>query len=269
MNVPRAPGVPLRRTRYASHRVARPALVLLAPGAGAPSTSPWMAAWAERLGTLGDVIRFDYPYMRAGRRSPDRLPVLLEAHRGALATARAGRRGPVVLAGKSMGSRVGCHLALEEAVDALVCLGYPLRGVRGELRSEVLLALRTPILFVQGTRDPLCSLDPVQHRRRLHPAPDVLERVERAERVARPLHEEDGRAEREEDLGPELAAHATQRVPEADECVDRLLEREVAADARAHGLAGQDDGAAPPRARRRERLAVCVDEDWQSVRAAP
>src|SRR6266511_4241867 len=178
MHVPRAPGVPLRRTRYASHRVARPALVLLAPGAGAPSTSPWMAAWAERLGTLGDVIRFDYPYMRAGRRSPDRLPVLLEAHRGALATARAGRRGPVVLAGKSMGARVGCHLTLEEAVDALVCLGYPLRGARGELRSEVLIALRPPILFVQGTRDPLCPLEALEDVRRRMKAPSTLYQVE-------------------------------------------------------------------------------------------
>jgi len=137
-----------------------------------------MSAWAERLGTLGDVIRFDYRYMRTGRRSPDRLPVLLEAHREALAAARAGRRGPVVLAGKSMGSRVGCHLALEEAVDALVCLGYPLRGVRGELRSEVLIALRTPILFVQGTRDPLCPLDALEDVRRRMQAPSTLYRVE-------------------------------------------------------------------------------------------
>src|SRR5512145_321110 len=111
--------------------MARP-LILFAPGAGAPSTSPWMSAWAERLATLGAVVRLDYPYMRAGRRSPDRLPILVSAHRDALAGARGRRRGPVVLAGKSMGSRVGCHLALEEQVDALVCLGYPLRGARGD-----------------------------------------------------------------------------------------------------------------------------------------
>ncbi len=139
-----------------------------------------MSAWAERLGTFGNVVSFDYPYMRAGRRSPDRLPVLVDAHREALAAARARRRGPIVLAGKSMGSRVGCHLALEEAVDALVCLGYPLRGVRGELRSEVLLALRTPILFVQGTRDPLCPLDALEDVRRRMQAPSMLYRVEGA-----------------------------------------------------------------------------------------
>ena len=60
-----------------------------------------------------------------------------------------------------MGGRVGCHLSLEEKVDGLVCLGYPLcaMGDRTKLRDEVLRALSTPILFVQGTRDPLCPLD--------------------------------------------------------------------------------------------------------------
>jgi predicted alpha/beta-hydrolase family hydrolase len=59
-----------------------------------------------------------------------------------------------------MGSRIGCHLALEEPVDAIVCLGYPLvsPGPSKKLRDEVLLATTTPILFVQGTRDSLCPL---------------------------------------------------------------------------------------------------------------
>lgn len=158
-------------------RMAKP-LILFAPGAGAPSSSPWMSAWARRLGALGEVVPFDFPYMRAGRRSPDRLPVLVEAQRAALASATAGKRRPVVLAGKSMGSRVGCHLALEERVGALVCLGYPLRGGRGELRSEVLLALRTPILFVQGSRDALCPLEDLGSVRRRMRAASELHVVE-------------------------------------------------------------------------------------------
>ena len=135
-------------------------LILFAPGAGAPSTSTWMQAWTGRLGTLGDVVAFDYPYMRAGRRSPDRPATLIAAHREALAAARQRFTGPVVLAGKSMGSRIGCHAALVEPdVRALVCLGYPLKsGATGAQRDEVLVALRGPVLFVQGTRDPLCPL---------------------------------------------------------------------------------------------------------------
>jgi predicted alpha/beta-hydrolase family hydrolase len=156
---------------------ARP-LLLLAPGAGAPSTSAWMAAWARRLAALGEVVRFDYPYMRSGRRSPDRLPVLIEAHRAALAEARGRHPGPAVLVGKSMGGRVGCHLALTEPVDALVCLGYPLRSPRGELRDEVLVALRTPILFVQGSRDALCPLAALEEVRARMSAPTALHVVE-------------------------------------------------------------------------------------------
>jgi predicted alpha/beta-hydrolase family hydrolase len=153
-------------------------LLLFAPGAGAPSTSAWMERWATRLGALGEVVRFDYPYVKAGRRSPDRLPVLVAAHRAALAEARARRPGSVVLVGKSMGGRIGCHVALEEEVHAIVCLGYPLRGQRGAVRDEVLLAQRTPILFVQGSRDPLCPLDLLEPVRGRMTAPTALHVVE-------------------------------------------------------------------------------------------
>ena len=60
-----------------------------------------------------------------------------------------------------MGGRVGCHVSLEEKIEGLVCLGYPLcaMGDRTKVRDEVLRALTTPILFVQGSRDALCPLD--------------------------------------------------------------------------------------------------------------
>lgn len=154
------------------------ALVLFAPGAGAPSTSDWMKAWRRRLSKLGKVATFDYPYMKEGRRAPDKLPRLIEAHRAALIRAKKRHGGPVILAGKSMGSRIGCHVALEEAVDALVCFGYPLKGVSGAIRDEVLLALRTPILFVQGTRDPLCPLPLLAKVRKRMKAPSTLHVVE-------------------------------------------------------------------------------------------
>jgi predicted alpha/beta-hydrolase family hydrolase len=139
-----------------------------------------MERWAARLGAVGPVVRFDYPYVLAGRRAPDRLPVLVAAHREALARARAAHPAPPVLVGKSMGSRVGCHLSLEPGagVAALVCLGYPLRGASGELRDEVLLALRTPVLFVQGTRDHLCDLGELEEVRGRMRAPSALHVVE-------------------------------------------------------------------------------------------
>ena len=153
-------------------------LLLFAPGAGAPSGSPWMTSWTERLKVIGQVVRFDYPYAIAGKRSPDRLPVLIAAHRAALADARAQAPDSVILVGKSMGSRIGCHVALEEPVTAIVCLGYPLRSARGDLRSDVLLALRTPVLFVQGSRAPLCPLEALGAVRQRMVAPTVLHVVE-------------------------------------------------------------------------------------------
>ena len=110
---------------------------LLAPGAGAPSSHPRMRTFARLLETIGPVHPFDYPYALAGRRRPDPLPKLIEAHRAALATLRAKHDGPIVLAGKSMGGRVGCHVALVDPVEALICFGYPLCGAgdRSKLRD--------------------------------------------------------------------------------------------------------------------------------------
>jgi len=150
-------------------------MFLFAHGAGAPSSSGWMVAWRDRLATLGDVVAFDYPYMRAKRKTPDKLPALIAAHREALADARGRAKGPVFLIGKSMGGRVGCHVALEETVAGVICLGYPLQsGASGALRDEVLLALRTPILFVQGSRDSLCPLDKLAGVRARMTAPATL-----------------------------------------------------------------------------------------------
>jgi|SRR5205085_11586935 len=136
-------------------------LFVFAPGAGAPSTHPWMQRWKERLSTIGNVETFDYAYMQQGQRRPDRLPQLIATHRQALTDARRGSNRPAFLIGKSMGGRIGCHVALEEPVTGLICFGYPLcgGGDPSRLRDKVLRDLQTPILFVQGTRDALCPLE--------------------------------------------------------------------------------------------------------------
>jgi predicted alpha/beta-hydrolase family hydrolase len=153
-------------------------LFLFAPGAGAPSSHPWMLRWKERLSTIGNVEVFDYDYMREERRRPDPLAQLIAAHRGALIETRRDR--PAILIGKSMGGRIGCHVSLEEKVEAIVCLGYPLcgGGDRSKMRDKVLLALETPILFVQGTRDSLCPLDLLESVRAEMRAPTFLHVVE-------------------------------------------------------------------------------------------
>jgi predicted alpha/beta-hydrolase family hydrolase len=153
----------------------RPAF-LLAPGAGAPSAHPRMQTFAGLLEPLGPVHPFDYPYMREGKKRPDPLPRLIAAHRSALDALRRAHDGPIVLVGKSMGGRIGCHLALAETVAAVICLGYPLcgGGDAAKLRDQVLLALATPAMFIQGTRDKLCPLDLFDGvRRRMSALTDV------------------------------------------------------------------------------------------------
>ncbi|HEX4706533.1 MAG TPA: alpha/beta family hydrolase [Candidatus Udaeobacter sp.] len=157
-------------------------LILFAPGAGAPSSHPWMQMWKQRLSEIGEAETFDYDYMRQGRKRPDPLPNLIAAHREALKAAQERQQArSTILIGKSMGGRIGCHVSLEEKVDGLICLGYPLcaMGDRTKLRDEVLRALTTPILFVQGTRDAMCPLD-------------LLERVRGEMKTANFLHVVEG-----------------------------------------------------------------------------
>ena len=155
-------------------------LILLAPGAGAASSHPWLQEWKKRLSGIGAVETFDYDYMRERRKRPDPLSKLIAVHREALAKAREKHIAKTFLIGKSMGGRVGCHVSLEDKVDGLICLGYPLcaMGDRTKLRDEVLRALTTPILFVQGTRDSLCPLDLLKRVRTEMKGPNALHLVQ-------------------------------------------------------------------------------------------
>ena len=199
-------------------------LLLFAPGAGAPSSHPWMQDWKKRLSGIGVVETFDYDYLREGRRRPDRLPQLIAAHRKALKRVRERHRAEsIILVGKSMGGRVGCHLSLEEKVDALVCLGYPLCGMgdRTKLRDEVLRALTTPILFVQGTRDSLCPLDLLERVRAEMKAPNFLHSVEGGDHSLRvPKSQLQGTSKAQQDINQQIlkaiGKFVDQLVPVAD-----------------------------------------------------
>lgn len=150
--------------------------ILFAHGAGASSQSEWMTRWQERLSCIAPTHRFDYPYMKAKKRLPNRLPQLIEAHEEALR--RLPQKGEVVLAGKSMGSRVGCHLSLQVQVSALVCFGFPLVSISGKSRAQVLKQLGTPVLFVTGSRDKLCPLKELERVREEMSAPSQIYVVE-------------------------------------------------------------------------------------------
>ncbi|KAI9174625.1 hypothetical protein LWI28_020298 [Acer negundo] len=48
------------------------------------------------------------------------------------------------------------------AVSAVICLGYPLKGMKGAVRDETLLQLTVPVMFVQGSKDGLCPLEKLE-----------------------------------------------------------------------------------------------------------
>ncbi len=130
--------------------------LLLAPGAGADRNQPALIAIDHAVSSAGGVVvRMDFPYRKAGRRSPDRAPVLIAAARHE-AVALATRCDRLVMGGRSMGGRV-CSMAVAEGVDAagLVLISYPLHppGRPDKLRVEHFAALDRPCLFVSGTRD--------------------------------------------------------------------------------------------------------------------
>lgn len=139
-----------------------PLTIALAHGAGAPMDSPFMAAFAEGLAAKRiRVVRFEFPYMAhrrrsAGRKPPDRMPVLMETWRAVVAALGPER---LAIAGKSMGGRVASMIADEARVLGLVCLGYPFHpaGKPDRLRVDHLKTLATPALILQGERDPLGS----------------------------------------------------------------------------------------------------------------
>lgn len=139
-----------------------PVRLVLAHGAGAPVSSPFMTAVAIGLAARGvAVARFDFPYMRAGtRKPPDREPVLLETWRSAVAELGSGW----AIGGKSLGGRMASMVADELGVPALVCLGYPFHppGRPEKVRTAHLASLRTPTLIVQGTRDPFGTPEDVE-----------------------------------------------------------------------------------------------------------
>lgn len=143
--------------------------ILLAPGAGAPMTSAWMNRMAELLADLGlYVLRFDFAYMTArqqtgSRRPPPKAEKLVAEYEAALAEIE-GRKGQIVIGGKSLGGRVG-SLAAQGLFDSgriagLVCLGYPFHPPEkpDQLRTAHLKALTCPTLIVQGERDPFSGL---------------------------------------------------------------------------------------------------------------
>lgn len=138
--------------------------LLLAHGAGAGQSHPWMKRVVSAWATHGaDARTFDFPYMAAGRSAPDRAPILEGHFASVWAKEMASAPGPRFAAGKSMGGRIASQVAARNGFvpvpDGLIFFGYPLHppGRPDQRRDKHLPDISVPMLFLHGTRDPFGS----------------------------------------------------------------------------------------------------------------
>jgi predicted alpha/beta-hydrolase family hydrolase len=140
-----------------------PALIL-GHGAGSGIRSDFMEFVASGLAARGlRVTRFNFAYLEAGKKTPDRQPILEDTYRTVVEYVRRKEQPErLFLGGKSLGGRIASHVVANGVeANGLVFLGYPLHppGRPDRLRTAHLDGISAPMLFVEGTRDPFCPLD--------------------------------------------------------------------------------------------------------------
>jgi predicted alpha/beta-hydrolase family hydrolase len=156
--------------------------VLYAPGAGSNIDDPFGLYLAQRLADEGIAsVRIQFPYMEAGKRSPDRAPLLEATWRAVIERLR--EPGvQLVVGGRSMGGRIASQVVAQgDQVDGLALFAYPLHppGRPEQQRKEHLPSIAVPALFCSGTRDAFASpaeleaLLPAMPRASLHLLPDA------------------------------------------------------------------------------------------------
>ncbi len=155
--------------------------LIIAHGAGGPMYSPFITYFHKELAKRGFLtVKFNFPYMEARRKVPDKREVLESSYRSIVDHARTGKYSPahVFIGGKSMGGRIASQaVAGGLDVDGLFFLGYPLHppGQTDRLRDEHLYRITRPMLFVSGTRDAFATkelmektLEKLGERARVH-----------------------------------------------------------------------------------------------------
>jgi uncharacterized protein len=145
------------------------ACYVLAHGAGAGMTHPFMAAIAAGLAARGiATLRYQFPYMERGSKRPDPPPVAQATVRAAAAEASHLLPDlPLIAGGKSFGGRMTSQAQAKmplPGVSGLAFLGFPLHPAKqpSQERAKHLFDVHIPMLFLQGTRDTLAMLDQLE-----------------------------------------------------------------------------------------------------------
>ena len=139
-------------------------LYVLAHGAGAGMRHPLLEKLADAFAREGvATLRYEFPYMEAGKRRIDP-PAILHGRVREAVVAAAREALPLFAGGKSMGGRMTSQAQADAAlanVLGLAFVGFPLHpaGRPGIDRAAHLHRVAIPMLFLQGTRDDLADLD--------------------------------------------------------------------------------------------------------------
>ena len=148
--------------------------IILGHGAGANQYSGFMKLFASGLAERGfDALTFNFVYTELGKGVPDAKPKLEACFRAVIEAAGKHKKlkgNRLLIGGKSMGGRIASQVAAEAGqsgesiADGLVFLGYPLHppGNPSKLRVDHLPQIKVPMLFVQGTRDSLGTVDEIK-----------------------------------------------------------------------------------------------------------
>jgi hypothetical protein len=159
---------------------------VLTHGAGSSATAPLLVALSETFSANGfTVLRCDLPYRQSRSFGPPGPGDAVRDRSGlknALAALKKVAPGRLFLGGHSYGGRQSSMLCAEypALVSALLLLSYPLHPPRKpeQQRTQHLPDLRTPTLFVEGTRDPFGSIAEMERALKMIPAKTKLMVVE-------------------------------------------------------------------------------------------
>lgn len=140
-------------------------LLVLAHGAGAGMHHSFLESLAAALAEAGvATLRYQFPYMEQGRKSPDRPDKLTATVQSAVSAAAKAAPGLSLFAGgKSMGGRMTSQAAAQGLlpdIKGIIFFGFPLHPPKqpGIKRADHLAKVEVPMLFLQGTRDTLADL---------------------------------------------------------------------------------------------------------------
>ena len=135
--------------------------VVLFPGAGSSADHISLVSISAEIFPIPNE-RIDFPYRKAGRKFPDKAPVLVQYVKDEVRRYARGigcSTSQIAIGGRSMGGRM-CTMAIADENDPLevagvVCVAYPLHPPKKpeQLRTEHLPRVQTQSLFISGTRD--------------------------------------------------------------------------------------------------------------------